>query len=137
MKTLKAQGGRSVALRLDPATFARLDYLAAYFLAAHGLQVGQSVLVRRAVSALCDEVSKAVLRARKNGSEDKHTLLAGVRVRWDARENGPPLSWRNGPPAWGELSSFPTFKGAEAARVRAAPAPIPPPFNPESEDVTT
>jgi hypothetical protein len=134
MKTVKAEGGQAVSLRLDGASMARVRYLEMYF--RHlGVKASASALVRRALNVLTDEVSALVLRERKNGPDDGRVVLAEMRITWDARDNPTPAPLRNGLPALNNAEqwpSFPTFKellapGALTRDKHAAPAPIPPP----------
>lgn len=137
MKILKAEGGRAVAVRLDAASLARLDFLEAYF-RAHGLQVSNSALVRRALSALTEEVSKLVLRERKEGPEDGRVVLAALRMTWDARNSPPPCPWRKEPPAPDDRAQYPRFPTwDELKKPLPAKPPALVPFATNDESLTT
>lgn len=125
MKVVKAEGGRAVAVRLDAASRARLNYLEAYYHKL-GVQASHSALVRRALAVLTEEVSKLVLRARSNGPKDGRVMLATKLIAWDAQNNAAPCPWRDGLPALGDAEqypSFPTWKELQAPS-KATPTPI-------------
>jgi hypothetical protein len=126
MRIVNAEGGRAVSVRLDAASLARLQYLEMYYRTL-GVKASHSALVRRALSALVNEVSAVVLRARKNGPEDSRALLASKLIVWEADNCAGPPGWRGGPPALNnteQFPQFPTWKEAQSTRPHIAPTPL-------------
>lgn len=121
MKTAKAEGGKPVSVRLDAASLARLQYLEAFY-RKQGVQASNSAIVRRALSALVEEASNAVLRHRKD-AQDGRVVLAAKRLVWDAENNGPPCPWRDGLHALDDAEQFPTWKELQAPS-KATTTPI-------------
>lgn len=130
MKTAKAEGGKPVSVRLDAASLARLQYLEAFY-RMQGVQASNSAIVRRALSALVEEASNAVLRHRED-AQDGRVVLAAKRLVWDAENNGPPCPWRDGLPALDDAKQFPTWKELQAPSKAKAAALVPLPTIDES-----
>ncbi len=123
MRNIRAERGRSVSVKLDNLTLARLAYLTAYTGAVLGCRTSNATLVRYAIGLMADEAAKLIKRSRTD-PEDSRLNWHAMALGWASKDN--PAPWRDGLPAIAEGEPFPTWSEMQAARKRVAPATIPP-----------
>lgn len=119
MRRARCEGGKPLSAKVDELTQARLHYLAEFYKNVLGVDASNGALVRHALAALVDNITKLIERRRKD-SEDPRLNWERMAIGWAARDN--PAPWRETPPL--DSEKFPTWREYEKARSTATPKPI-------------